>query len=50
MEKKMKECVAEKRRSGKAESFSSVLLSDGLIDFTDLDSILYTAQSKGSYK
>ena len=50
MEKKIKESEVEKRRSGKAESFPSVLLIDGLIDFTDLDSSLYTAQSKGSYK
>ena len=39
-----------RENGGSAKSFMSILLIDGLMDFTDLDYILYTAQSKGSYK
>ena len=43
MEKKIGE-------AGKLKASLKNLLIDGLIDFTNLDSSLYTAQSKGSFK
>ena len=47
---KMRKRRGKRKEAGIAERFLSILLIDGSIPFTDLDSSLYTAQSKGNYK
>ena len=45
---KMRESRGKRKEAGIAERFLSILLIDGWIPFTDLNSSLYTAQSKGN--